>query len=614
MLHTLKSRFGYDRFRPMQEDVVKTVLAGKDALVLMQTGGGKSLCFQLPAVMLPGVTLVISPLVSLMKDQVDALRRKGIPAAYVNSTLSAKQRAEAIEQARSGVVKILYLAPERLRLPGFLDVLKSLNVSLLAIDEAHCISDWGHDFRPDYRSLSLLRRELSGVPVIALTATATPVVRKDILAQLQMKGAGVFVSSFNRPNLTYRVAPKFNSAQQLAELLKKHKEGSSIVYCFSRRNTEELAEDLVRLGFNALPYHAGLEQNIRKETQDKFISGEVPIVTATIAFGMGIDKPDVRLVAHMDLPKTVEGYYQETGRAGRDGQASECVLFFSIADRRKQEYFIGQMEDPEEQARAKEKLRRMLGYGQAKTCRRAYLLDYFGERLEECGCGGCDICVPEESSTDRQDATDVAKNIIAAVLETGERFGAVHICDVLRGSKRKKILDLGHDRLRVYGVERVTPSVVLRSYVRELQMRGFLGMSTGDYPTLYVTKKGGAALAGGESIFLSRVEAEKRPSAKKSPRMQETHLETKALLEKNYTLQEMAKARGLKEGTILQHLERLAAQGKLPDIQHLRPAEDRFRLMKHAFREADNLLLTPAYKKLGEKFSYDELRLARLFL
>ena len=413
MLKLLKNHFGYDSFRPLQREIIDTVLAGQDALVLMPTGGGKSLCFQLPALVLPGITLVVSPLIALMKDQVDALCANGISAAFINSSLTAKQQRDVMERAGSGDLKILYLAPERLSSSGFSDFLDTLNISLLAIDEAHCISEWGHDFRPEYRNLHTLREKFSNAPVIALTATATPRVQEDIIDQLKITDTPPFVSSFNRENLHYTVRSKFNAFSQLTELLQSQKEKSAIIYCFSRKDTERTAIELSHAGLKALPYHAGLSKDLRIQTQEKFIRDEAPIIVATIAFGMGIDKPDVRLVVHMDIPKTVEGYYQETGRAGRDGLPSECILFYSYADRRKQEYFINHISNPNEKKLAINKLDNIVDYCQSDACRRTYLLDYFGENRSEPTCDACDNCVTPD--VEHSDATEISKKILSAV-------------------------------------------------------------------------------------------------------------------------------------------------------------------------------------------------------
>ena len=440
----LKTHFGYDSFLPLQEEIISHTLAGNDGLVLMPTGGGKSLCYQLPAMCLPGMTLVISPLIALMKDQVDALNANGIAARFINSSLTASEIELAQSQASRGMVKILYAAPERLAVSGFRRFLQNVDLSLIAVDEAHCISEWGHEFRPDYRNLRQLRADFPRVPVIALTATATTRVRQDIVDQLALQRGRVFLSSFNRANLTYSVETKEGFWGKLLSLLHAHTGESAIIYCFSRRETEELADDLNDRGLLARPYHAGLEPETRRCNQEDFIHDRVPIIVATIAFGMGIDKPDIRLVVHHSLPKSLEGYYQETGRAGRDGLPSDCVLFYSRADRAKQDYFINQLEDPQEQQNARQKLSQMVEFAEIPVCRRKSLLAYFGEEWEPEDCGGCDVCL---GAGDEFDATEIAQKTLSAVVRTGERFGALHVARVLRGSREKRVLELGHDKL-----------------------------------------------------------------------------------------------------------------------------------------------------------------------
>ena len=393
MLDTLKKYFGYEEFRPLQEEIIIRILAGGDCVVLMPTGGGKSLCFQLPALMLDGVAIVISPLISLMKDQVDSLKANGVTADFINSTLTQEEIVDIMNKARAGKLKILYIAPERLGVLGFDSFLNSLKISLIAIDEAHCISEWGHDFRPDYRNLKILRNKFPSIPIIALTATATEKVREDIVKQLNLGSAKVYISSFNRPNLSYEVLPKKESLKTIVSLLNSYKDESVIIYCFSRNDTEKLVENLKIYGFKALPYHAGLEAEKRKQNQEKFIRDEVNIMVATIAFGMGIDKPDVRLVIHHSLPKSVEGYYQETGRAGRDGLPARCVLLFSYADKFKHDFFIRNMANLEEKKKSEENINQVLKYGDLNGCRRRFLLRYFNEKCEQTNCGNCDGCV-----------------------------------------------------------------------------------------------------------------------------------------------------------------------------------------------------------------------------
>ena len=478
------------------------MLAGRDTLVLMPTGGGKSLCYQLPALCLDGLTLVISPLIALMKDQVDALRANGVAAAFVNSSVPAQEAHGILTAARTGRLKLLYVAPERLAVPGFQEFLGSVKVDLVAIDEAHCISEWGHDFRPDYRNLRTLRDTLSTATIIALTATATAKVRDDIVEQLGMPRARQFVSSFNRENLTYIVRPKRRPFDHLVQNLRRHADGSAIVYCLSRDGTETLASKLSRQGLPALPYHAGLDSSVRRDTQERFIRDDARIIVATIAFGMGIDKPDVRLIAHYDLPKTLEGYYQETGRAGRDGLPSECVLYFSAGDRAKFTRFIDEIEDPTERERAHQKLDQMIAYGEARTCRRAFLLQYFGERYDRPDCAGCDVCLAEREAFD---ATEIAQMVLSAVIRTGERFGPAHVINVLRGSRAKKVLEWRHDELPVYGIARRFDRDELKEVVGLLEDEGLLQRSPDKFATVSVAPAGHEFLRGGGTLTLNRI-------------------------------------------------------------------------------------------------------------
>ena len=390
---TLKQYFGYDTFRPLQQEIIERVLEKEDCLVLMPTGGGKSLCFQLPALLSAGITIVVSPLISLMKDQVDALITSGVKAAMINSSMTAAEIMSVIEQAKAGALKILYIAPERLALSAFETLLHSLPISLFAIDEAHCISQWGHDFRPDYRNLKSLRSKFPGIPIIALTATATEAVRADIVEQLDLPKPKIFTSSFNRPNLSYEVLPKKDSFKTILSLLATVSDESAIIYCFSRKDTENIAEKLVSYGFNAGTYHAGLSADRRRDNQERFIRDDIKIMAATIAFGMGIDKPDVRLVIHHSLPKSIEGYYQETGRAGRDGLPARCVLLYSAADKFKHEYFIRQLADGKEKDQVQNHLDQSVEYGTMSGCRRKFLLRYFNEDFVPDNCGNCDKCV-----------------------------------------------------------------------------------------------------------------------------------------------------------------------------------------------------------------------------
>ncbi|MFA5830036.1 MAG: DNA helicase RecQ [Candidatus Gracilibacteria bacterium] len=501
MQKLLKTHFGYDKFRPLQEEIIYHILQKQEALVIMATGGGKSLCYQLPALAFPGLTLVISPLIALMKDQVDSLNSNGIPAAFINSTLSFEAHQNIEFRLKKGQIKILYVTPERLALPAFQDFLHKLKLDLIAIDEAHCISEWGHDFRPEYRNLKSLRKNFPKVPLMALTATATDKVRLDIIEQLGLSKAKTFLSSFNRSNLTYQMRPKKKALEELVVLLKKYENESVIIYCFSRKRTEEIAERLQEENLRALPYHAGLDAEKRKDTQEKFIHDETSIIVATIAFGMGIDKPNVRLVVHFDLPKSVESYYQETGRAGRDGLPSECVLFYSYGDKIKHNFFINQIADPDQRKGAAEKLAQIIQYAELQTCRRAYLLKYFGENQIQENCQGCDNCLATKESFD---ATGISWKILSAILRTEERFGLTYIVDVLRGKETEKTRERQHQKLSVFGVAKDEKAEELRQIIELLIANKILQKTTGEYPVLKVTEEGRVCLNTREKIFLSR--------------------------------------------------------------------------------------------------------------
>jgi ATP-dependent DNA helicase RecQ len=501
MLNLLKTHFGFDQFRPLQEEIIECVMSQRDAFVLMPTGAGKSLCFQLPALMMPGVTLVISPLIALMKDQVDALKADGIPAEFINSTLTHAEIEKIQTETRRGKIKILYAAPERLTMPEFQLFLQNIKVNLIAIDESHCISEWGHDFRPDYRNLKMLRNIFPEVPAMALTATATKKVREDIIGQLSLNKAKIFISSFNRPNLSYVVLPKINSYDQLINILREHQNESAIIYCFSRKDTEHLTADLRQEGFKAIPYHAGLESEERRTNQEKFIRDEAQIIVATIAFGMGIDKPDVRLVIHYHLPKSIEGYYQETGRAGRDGLPSQCILFYSSADAIKQRYFIRQIENEAERKNAYRKLDQMVEYCELATCRRHYLLLYFGEDYKQEKCDGCDICL---SPNEEIDATIISQKILSAIIRTGQRFGMNYIIDVLHGTKNKKIIERDHDKLSVYGIVDDFPKEDLRRIISQLLSRKLIVKRGDEYPILELSPGGNEFLKKRGPIYLPK--------------------------------------------------------------------------------------------------------------
>ena len=513
----LKQHFGYDEFRPGQEAVIGHALAGRDSLVVMPTGGGKSLCYQLPALARGGLTLVVSPLIALMKDQVDGLRANGIPAEFLNSSLDNATAAAVERRAQAGRVSLLYVAPERVSMPGFQRLLGTLDLRLIAIDEAHCISEWGHDFRPDYRALSDLRTQFPQTPVMALTATATERVRQDIVEQLGLYDGAQFVSGFDRANLTYRVQRRSGTWEALLGLLNERRGQSAIVYCFSRKETEELAARLTANGHPTVAYHAGLDPEIRRITQERFIDGDVPIVAATIAFGMGIDKPDIRLVVHYALPKSIEGYYQETGRAGRDGLPSDCVLFFSEGDRARQEYFIQGMTG-DARAVSERQLQQMVDYGRLQTCRRKYLLAYFGETIPGETCGNCDVCLAERRPVD---VTLVSQKLLSAVVRTGERFGIAHVINVLLGSNLERIRELGHDKLSVFGIVDDYDRNGLRRFADGLVEKGLLARADGQYATVSVTVAGREWLRSREGLTLelrveeAEVKRERRDNGRK---------------------------------------------------------------------------------------------------
>ena len=507
---TLRDVFGFDSFRGHQEAIVNAVLAGQDALVLMPTGGGKSLCYQLPALLRDGAGLVVSPLIALMQDQVRALHELGIEAAFLNSSLSADEQADVISRLRCGDIQLLYIAPERLVQPRTLTLLADVPLALIAIDEAHCVSQWGHDFRQDYLSLDQLGERFPGVPRMALTATATPIVRDEIAERLALNDPAIFVSPFDRPNIRYIVQPKTNPRRQLGEFLKGHAGEAGIVYCLSRKKVESIAESLRDEGYNALPYHAGLSPAMRAEHQHRFLTDETVIIVATIAFGMGIDRPDVRFVAHLDLPKNIESYYQETGRAGRDGEPADAWMVYGLQDVVRLRQMVDDSEAGEERKRyERQGLDALLGWCEVIGCRRQPLLAYFGDEHPE-RCGNCDNCLDPPSSWD---GTEAAQKLLSAVYRTGQRFGAAHVVDVLLGKDTDKIRQHGHDKLSVHGIGTELNAPAWRSVVRQLIVQGVLRSDQSRFGALVLTKQSRPVLRGEVSIRLredKKLVAEKR--------------------------------------------------------------------------------------------------------
>jgi ATP-dependent DNA helicase RecQ len=500
----LKRIFGFDEFRAGQEAVVRDALAGRDVLALMPTGGGKSLCFQLPALLRPGVTLVVSPLIALMQDQVRLLRDNDIPASYINSSLEPLEMSRRTAALLRGDYKLFYLAPERLLMPEFLEgplrtVSQGPGISAFVIDEAHCVSEWGHDFRREYRQLSALRRRHPQIPMLAFTATATPRVRTDIVAQLALRDPALHVSSFNRPNLFYQVRAK--TKQTYAELLALARGGGAgIVYCLSRRRVDDLALQLQNDGIQARPYHAGLDADVRRSNQEAFIRDDVQAIVATIAFGMGINKPDVRWVAHYDLPKTLEGYYQESGRAGRDGDPARCTLYFGASDIRTADFLIQQKIDPdtgaaleEEQRIARQQLRQMLDYAESAECRRAVQLRYLGENFPA-PCGACDNCCEPRTLQDWTTEARQFMSCIARLAQRRQRFGAAQIIDILRGARSERVLSRGHDTLSVYGIGKQRSVDEWRSVARALLHQGLIDETQDGYPVLSLNAQSGPVL------------------------------------------------------------------------------------------------------------------------
>ncbi len=508
MIDTLKSIFGFQSFRPNQEGIIQNILDRKDIFAVMPTGGGKSLCYQLPSKMMDGTVVVISPLISLMKDQVDAARENGISVAFLNSSLSIQEMSSVYRMLRSNALELLYIAPERFAMPEFLETLKTVTISFFAIDEAHCISEWGHDFRPDYLKLSTITRIFPHVPVAAFTATATPRVQEDIINRIGLRSPYIVRASFNRQNLFYQVKGKAGVESQILEFLREHPDDPGIIYRTTRDSVLDLSYFLSGHGFNALPYHAGLTMEERKRNQEAFNRDEVTVIVATIAFGMGIDKSNTRFVIHGDLPKNIESYYQETGRSGRDGELANCILFFGRGDIPKIRYFIDQISDDKERSIAIEKLKQTVRYASHNVCRRRQILEYFGEDYGTENCGACDICV---GKVEKIDVTIDAQILMSAMSRTGQRFGIRHIIDIVVGADTKRIRELNHDRIKTYGAGRDKDKNHWRFLIDELLAQDVIRQDGGQYPVLKLTEKGYNVLYGREKVMaLKREEVRKK--------------------------------------------------------------------------------------------------------
>ncbi len=508
---TLQQVFGLAEFRPFQQDIIEQVLAGGDAFVLMPTGGGKSLCYQLPALHRTGLGIVISPLISLMKDQVDALVANGVRAAMYNSTLGLDETRTVLARLHNGELDLLYVAPERMMRLGFINSLEHLPLALIAIDEAHCVSQWGHDFRPEYAALGELREHFPKVPFIALTATADPHTREDIVQVLGLHEARPFATSFDRPNIRYSVLEKHQPRRQLLRFLGSQGDGSGIIYALSRKRVEEIAEFLREHGFSADAYHAGLSADTRKTVQERFIRDDLPIVVATVAFGMGIDKPNVRFVVHYDLPRHMEGYYQETGRAGRDGLPAEALMLFGLQDVATARYHLEQSGNENQRRIDSHKLNAMVGFAESLTCRRRVLLGYLGEQLEA-DCSNCDICL---DPPERYDATEAARKVLSCVYRVGQSFGIKHVVDVLRGADNERIRKFNHEYLTTYGIGQEYSHAEWLSLVRQLIHRGYLIQDIAAFSVLKLTQQARHLLRNEESLELARPRVQVKKAHKK---------------------------------------------------------------------------------------------------
>ncbi len=511
---TLRQVFGLHEFRPYQEEIIEQLIGSGDAFVLMPTGGGKSLCYQLPALHRPGMAIVVSPLISLMKDQVDALLGNGVKAAMYNSTLNQLEAREVLRQLHGGELDLLYVAPERMMNPGFIQSLENVEIALIAVDEAHCVSQWGHDFRPEYAALGDLRQHFPEVPLIALTATADPHTREDIVNVLGLPNAPRFITSFDRPNIRYSVLEKHRPQSQLRRFLARRQNESGIVYALSRKRVEEIAAYLQEQGYSAEAYHAGLNSGTRKQVQERFLRDDLLIVVATIAFGMGIDKSNVRFVVHYDLPRHLEAYYQETGRSGRDGLPAEALLLFGLQDVAMARSQIENKTNETQRRIEAHKLNSMVSFAESLTCRRRVLLGYLGETLEE-DCGNCDVCL---DPPEKFDATTAARKVISGVYRVGQRFGIKHVVDVLKGADTEQIRRFNHDRLTTYGIGEEHTHAEWTSIARQLIHRGYLVQDIANYSVLKLTPQALPILRGEAQLELAVPRTREKPVKKKAPK------------------------------------------------------------------------------------------------
>jgi len=525
--HTIRTVFGFHDFRPPQQEVIERVLAGENVFLVMPTGGGKSLCYQVPALHRPGVGIIVSPLISLMKDQVDALTANGVPAACFNSSLSAGEARRVMRELETGVLDLLYVAPERLMQPEFLAKLASLPLALFAIDEAHCISHWGHDFRPEYAQLGRLRDLFPGTPIVAMTATADPETRKDIIRQLGIEGATSYVAGFDRPNITYRVIPKEKPVAQLRRFLQGRRDEAGIIYALSRKRVEQVTGRLQSAGYSAAAYHAGLPDRERKRVQEAFRRDELCIVVATVAFGMGIDKPDVRFVVHYDMPMSIESYYQETGRAGRDGLPAEALMLFGMGDMMTARALIETGENAERVRIELQKLNALANYAEALTCRRRALLAYFGEQRDR-DCGACDVCHDPPRNFD---ATEAARKALSCVYRVGERFGMRHVIEVLRGGKGQRLMELRHNQLSTWGIGAEFSPPQWENIIRQLIHLGYLVQDFSRFGVLRLSPAARSVLRGEVKVMLGLPRDEAEMEEKEKKRMAEADDNNRALFD-----------------------------------------------------------------------------------